>query len=542
MKYLPYILIYLWSLQLLGRESVKDRQRSVKFDDRERSVKFEDQERNIKRVLSLNEPTLILTNELSGNSFDPLDASLTKNIRTMRLLYETPIRFDKNGFMISNVLSKFSFSPQKNNIVFAIREDLKYSDNSPVTIQDLSLTIKRMLLARPDHPALNQIAGLPEWLKHEHPLEHIPSGISIVNNTLTISYKGKVPQLLNWFANEIFSIIPERCIDKKTSNLVCKIPPFSGEYELTQNETPFVSFKKRTKKKEKPDKIRLIYISPVRIIKFLDFYCENHVIAADDIYIPPDHRNILKNRFKQNSVPESRFMGIILNTYVPPFNKLRVRQFFAKEYRKTLEQLFGYSDGSIFTRMMPGYVPLEVLGTSIPDFTVEEENEIISILRKHPPLWLARAIDGDHDPFQFYLSHTLKRLGIKQKPPIEHIKGAKQYLDSWEKGKHNINRVYSGLGGPDPTNDLKMIFAKNMYYWMNDLYKDEELQGLINQIHHTSVEEIDQQHLKKINTYLFEQAIFSTVINYTLVQYTLKSSDLKIVSDYTTDASHYFMN
>ncbi|MFK7822717.1 MAG: ABC transporter substrate-binding protein [Oligoflexales bacterium] len=524
MKYLHCLLIYLWSFQLLGRESI------------------EDQERNIKKVLSLNEPTIILTNELSGNTFDPLDASLTKNIRTMRLLYETPIRFDKNGFMISNVLSKFSFSPEKNNITFVLRNDLNYSDHTPVTILDLSITIKRMLLSRPDHPALNQIVGLTEWLKHDHPLEHMPSGFSIVNNTLSIRYTENIPQLLNWFTNEIFSIIPERCIDKKNSNLVCKIPPFSGEYELTQNEIPFVSFKKRTRKKQKPDKIKFIHISPVRIIKFLDFYCGNHVITTDDIYIPPDHRNILKNRFKQNSVPESRFMGIILNTNVPPFNNIRVRQFFAKEYRKTLEQLFGCSDGSIFTRMMPGYVPLDVLGTRIHDFTIEEENEIIGILRNHPPLWLARAIDGDHDPFQFYLSHTLKRLGIKQKPPIERIKGIKEYLDSWEKGKHNISRAYSGLGGPDPTNDLKMLFAKNMYYFMDDLYKDEVLQDLINNVSHKSVEEIDQLHLKKINAHLFEQAIFSTVINYTTVQYTLRSSTLKIVSDYSTDASHYFIN
>ena len=523
MKLLVLFLIFTWSFQTIARDSI------------------EDQERNIKKVLSLNEPTIILTNELLGNSFDPLEASLAKNIRTMRLLYETPMRFDKNGFMISNILSKFSFSPAKNNITFTLKDGLKYSDDTTISIFDLSLAVKRMLLARPDHPALNQIAGVAEWLKLAHPLEHMPSGISVVNNTLNIRYTERVPQLLNWFANEIFSIIPERCVDKKTSNLICKIPPFSGEYELTQNEIPFVSFKQRVNKQEKPEKIRFVHISPVRIIKFLDFYRGNHVITADDIYIPPDHRNILTNRFKQNSVPESRFMVIILNTHVPPFNNIRVRQYFAKEYRKTLEQLFGCSDGSIFTRMMPGYVPLEVLGTRIADFSVEEENEIIGILRKNPPLWLARAMDGDHDPFQFYLSHTLKRLGIKQKPPIERIKGAKAYLQSWERGNHNINRVYTGLGAPDPTNDLKMLFAKNMYFFMDDLYKDEVLQDLINKVNHKSVEEIDQQHLKKINTYLFEQAIFSTVINYTLVQYTLKSSTLKIVSDYTTDVSHYFM-
>ena len=502
---------------------------------------FEDQERSIKKVLSLNEPTIILTNELAGKSFDPLDASLTKNIRTMRLLYETPIRLDKNGFMVSNILNKFSFNPEKNQITFTLKAGLEYSDNTSISVFDLSLAIKSMLLARPDHPALNQIAGLAEWLKLPHPLEHMPSGFSVVNNTLTIRYTEKIPQVLNWFSNEIFSVIPERCVEKKTSHLTCKIPPFSGEYELTQNEIPFVSFKQRIQKPEKPEKIRFVYVSPVRIIKFLDFYRGNHVITADDIYIPPDHRNILKNRFKQNAVPESRFMVIILNTHVPPFNNIRVRQYFAKEYRKTLEQLFGCSDGSIFTRMMPGYIPLEVLGTRVPDFSIEEENEIISILRKNPPLWLARAIDGDHDPFQFYLSHTLKRLGIKQKPPVAQKNDEREYLNSWESGRHNISRVYSGLGGPDPTNDLKMLFAKNMYYFMDDLYKDEVLQDLINKINHNSVEEIDQLHLKKINAYLFEQAIFSTVINYTQVQCTLKSSTLKIVSDYTTDVSHYFM-
>lgn len=524
MKSLIFALVFVYSAALKGKE------------------RNEAREHAIEQLLSLNEPTIILTNELSGNSFDPLDASLSKNMRTMRLLYETPIRFDKNGFMVSNVLTKFSFNPKEKQITFTIKEKFKYSDGTVVTVWDLALAVKRMLLARPEHPAVHHIEGLKEWLNLKHPLKHMPSGFSIVNNTLNIRYTENEPQQLKWFANEIFSIIPEGCVDKNTSNLLCKIPPFSGEYELVQNEIPFLSFKQRYPRQDKPGKIRFVHISPVRIIKFLDFYRGNHVITADDIYIPPDHRNILKNRFKQNSVPESRFMGIILNTHVPPFNNLRVRQYFAKEYRKTLKQLFGYSDGSIFTRMMPGYVPLEVLETQIPEFSIEEEHDIIVVLRKNPPLWLARAIDGDHDPFQFYLSHTLKRLGIKQKPPIERIKSAKEYLESWKSGKHNINRVYTGLGGPDPTNDLKMLFAKNMYYFMDDLYKDKALQDLMNKINHTSVEEIDQQHLKKINAHLFEQAIFSTVINYTLVQYTLKTSSLKIVSDYTSDVSHYFMN
>ena len=501
----------------------------------------QEQEQQIRNVLKLNEPSIILSNEMSGYSFDPLDASLTKNLRHMRLLYETPIRFDKNGFMYSNILKKFSFKPDKKTLFFYLKEGLTYSDGSDLTIFDLSLAIKRILLSRPEHPAIDKIAGIKQWLKHSTPLEYLPEGMSIHNNVLKITYSEKVSQPLTWFSNEIFSIIPERCIDKKNSKITCTVPPFSGEYELIQSEVPFFSFKKRVQQKLKPEIIRFIHVSPVKIIKFLEDYMENHVIVTDEIYLPPDHRNIITNRFRQHFIPESRFMALSMNIHAPPFNDIRVRQFFAKEYRKTLETLFGRSDAGIFTRIMPGYISLEILNTKISSFSPEEEKRIIEVLKKNPPQWIALTVEGDHDPFQFYLTKTLNRLGIPLQAPTDTIKGADEYLNAWKSGKVTISRVYAGFGGPDPTEDLKTVFAKNMFYFLEDIYQDKYLQGLIKKINHTCIEELDQQNLKNINSHMFEQAIFAPVVNYTVAQYTLKTSPLNIINDYISDPSHYFM-
>ena len=500
-----------------------------------------DLDKEIKKTLKYNDPTIILPNEMSGYSFDPLEALFTKNLRLIRLLYETPVRYDKNGFIYSNILQRFTYLPDKKTLSFYLKRGIRFSDNSELTIYDLSLAIKRMLLARPDHPVIDKIAGGEVWRKRKHPLEHLPEGIKIKNNCLTIKFTEKVSQVLNWFTHETFSIIPEHCVDKKTSQMKCKIPPFSGEYDLTQSYVPFFAFKRRNTNNDLPETIRFIHISPVRLIKFLDDYKDNHVIVTDEIFLPQDHRKIIETRFRQHFIPESRFMALYMNKNVPPFNNVKVRQYLAREYRKTLNSLFGKSDGGIFTRMMPGYISSDVLSTRVPSLTHHEQKEVLDILKKHPPRWRALVMEVDHDPFQFYLTKTLNRLGLPVSKPIENIKGKESYLHAWNTGKININRFYSGFTGPDPTEDFKMVFSKNMFYILEDLYHDNYLQNLIKKIDHTSIGELNTQNLENISFHLFEQAILAPVVNYTVAQYTLKDSPLQIVNDNISDPTHYFM-
>lgn len=492
------------------------------------------------RILSLNDPTVVLTHKFNGKPFDPLYASITSNIRTMRLLYDTPVRYDENGRLISNVLTKFSFDNRNNEISFTLKPGLKYSDNSNISIQDIAMAVKRMLLFRPQYPTLNKIKGLDKWLKTKYPLTHLPEGMTIKGNTLVISFTQKTNQPFQWFAYEIFAIIPEKCIDKFSSSLLCDIPPFSGEYELVESEPEFMSFKKRVKNTKIPEKIRFLSISTVKLIKYLDKFKENHVVIAEDIYIPPTHRSILKMKFRQNAIPETRTMALMFNKKFVPFDDKRTRQFFAKEYRKTLDEHFGQADGSIFTRIMPGYIPIQTLNMKVKYFTQKEEREIINKLRKYPPLSLVKMGGVDHDPFHFYLKATLKRLKIFS-DHLVHVDNMKEENSSWKIGKQKLRPVYASLSSLDPTDDLRMLFSKNMYYFLKSLADDQVLQDGLKKIRHSSFQELDLNNLKAINSHLYEDSVFSVVLNYSVSQFTLIDSPLKFVNDWTSNTSHYFV-
>ena len=501
-----------------------------------------DLEAKAKKILDTNEPTFI--NTISGvfSSFDPLDADYSKNIRVMRLLYSTPVEKDENGKLSSSILDRFEYDETLKTLTFQLKSDLKFSDGTSISLDDLKMSILRMLHERPTFDPLKYIEGIDKWQEQGKKLDNLPSGLSLneKNRTLTIKLSKHVNHPFERFTMEIFSVIPKKCIDIKSARMTCTSPPFSGDYILEANDPPFFKFRKRSSKKNIPEKLNIVFMSPVRIIKYLDNFKSNHVILANEIDIPPDHRFFIKNKFRDNSIPEVRFFALVLNKRTETFKDKRVRQYFAKEYRATLKNLFGREDGSIFTQISPGYIPLADLYGTIENFTEKEEQEIKNHLKKHPPKWMKNSF-ANHDPFQIYLKETLKRMGIRESSILPEKDRTKE-MELWKKGAFDIRPTHSGLDTNDPTLDLKMLFTKNMHYFLIDLQDDFQLQKMLGSINHTQVKKMDIDLLKKINQYLFEDSVFSIVANYSMGQYTLKESNLKFTNVYKTNASHYFIN
>ena len=100
----------------------------------------------------------------SPTSFDPLEADRAANLPIARMLFLTPLEISVNNDLVSTVFDKFSYDPQSNTITFISREDLKYSDGQILTVRDITLSITRMLHARPDFPVIKEIIGKAEWL------------------------------------------------------------------------------------------------------------------------------------------------------------------------------------------------------------------------------------------------------------------------------------------------------------------------------------------------------------------------------------------
>lgn len=493
--------------------------------------------------LSENTPTVILPHSFEEYSLDPLDGIYSRNIWIMNLLYEKILKLDKNGFLISELLEKFSFDHIKNEITLTLKKNIRYSNNTVMALDDLILSILRVAFVKSDFCLTNNIVGIQEWAKHKHPLLTLPSGI-IKSGPYTVTLKLSKPirDPLYQLTKEFFFVIPSEFIDKKNGQMTQSQPPFSGKYSIEKSELNHILFRKLNwSNKHLPELLRLLYISPTKIIRYLDHYKTNHIIIAEQIYIPPEHQKIISQKFKSNSIPEFRFMALKFNTRVKPFNQLRVRQFFVKEFRKTLENYFGRSDGSLLTRIMPGYVPLHELRMEVPEFSPKEQAELLALLKQNPPQYncTPKGITG-LDPFQFYFNLTLKRLDIVIPKPLN-FNNFSEVAEAWNKGQITIGWFFSGLHSNDPTESISFLFSNNMFEEISDVNSDPNIKRLVAYFRQNSSPNIDINNLKLLNKYLFKESIFSIVANYSFSQFTLKESNLKIVNDWTSDVSNFFV-
>ena len=88
------------------------------------------------------------------------------------------------------------------------------------------------------------------------------------------------------FTLELFSIIPKRCIDIKTNNIICSSIPTSGYYEIKEKTPDSVLFEKRNSGNingvEAPQKIRFKYIQPEKIREIIPKLDSFSIIAASD--------------------------------------------------------------------------------------------------------------------------------------------------------------------------------------------------------------------------------------------------------------------
>ncbi len=174
----------------------------------------------------------VLTNVEEPHSFDPLDADHTNNISTARMIYLTPLEVSDNDKLSSHILASFQYDEAANDATWIVKDGLLYSDNSPVTTEDVAFAVARMAYTRPGFPVIKYIKGLQEWIKSENPLQSYPEGIKVDGNKIEIEFNQAMSEPFYRFCLEIFSIIPKRCVDLKTNKIICDKIPTNGQYSI----------------------------------------------------------------------------------------------------------------------------------------------------------------------------------------------------------------------------------------------------------------------------------------------------------------------
>lgn len=457
-------------------------------------------------------PFRYLITETGGpSSFDPLDADATQNLPVARMMYTTPLEISKQDRLESLVLSNFSYDSDSHVITWVVRDGLVFADQTPVTTDDVVLSILRMAARRPKFPVIREIKGVEEWAASEHPLKSLPSGIRVHGNTIKISLTHDVEHPLFRFCLEIFGIIPARCVDREKNVVTCAKPPESGRYTLESSAKERITFSKRSDLnlgRTIPDKISFEYVSPKDLFSNL-VIDEKTVVAANESLFLPEELERLTKLYQIQYLPRSRFNGFLLNSETGPFKSAECRLLFATELRKKYADLMGAGiqvEGAISPKIIAGYVSLAQLER---DFQVPSEARELchKILINNPIKWAV--IEGSRNAvFEEAVKAVLKNLGQKAVDPIVCLTRSEQD-DLFKKAEIGVVRMGSGLWPLDPFGDLQMLFTPRLHKTLEALQDDDALQAMIHDLRVgvSGSEKISKA--KQLNSYLYSQAVFN---------------------------------
>jgi hypothetical protein len=440
----------------------------------------------------------------SPNSLDPLDADKTINLPAARMLYLTPIENSPQDELTSTILESFSYNKDTHQIFWRVKKGLIFSNGEEIRPEDVAFSVSRMVYTRPLFPVIRHIKGVDQWLKSDTPLSSFPSGIKIKDSLITIELDTDVNHPLFRFVLELFSIIPKNCVDVKTNKLVCDEVPFSGYYEKTSKSDKKWTFKLRDQAAKMtnvrmPKNISFIYIKPDEIKNFIPQIDDNTVIQTrQDLISTDDYKYILENT-NVKDLAFSRFASFVLNPNMYPFTLKECRQTFAKIVRDVYEQErqdHFQLENSLFTKIVPGYLPKDELKYNLPEKNVNECRE------KFKNLKISLVLEKNNNQFYKVMMKVFKSLDMN----VEFIpfKNRDQATEMYLANKSFLYWGSSGFWPLDPVGDIKMFLTPNMHDGLNYVTKDSELQHLLKDL--DVPQDNRKQNLEKVNQYMFDQS------------------------------------
>lgn len=472
-----------------------------------------------------NIPTLIFTNFLDPpSSFDPLDGQNQNNFYAIPALYALPLEFDDFGRYQSSILEKFRYIDKTRTLQFCLKKNRFFSDGSPITLDDLAFNIARVAKAFPNIGHLKEIEGLNDWLKLKNPLLSYPKGFELDqdSNCLNIRYTSSQPNPFYNFVCPMHGIIPKASVDLGSGKIKIFTPPFSGPYTLSKLNSDSYTLERRNTVAPAnfPEKLLVKLVNVSKIGPILRDAHKNLVVITDKSSLSSSDRKLLDEKFRSPPGVENHSAGLLFNTSAKSlFSDLRLRQFFAEEFRQSVAGLGADPNGSIFTLIQPGYVSLLDLRSHLKPFAPAEREMLLKKLKEHPPI-----VGNSYKEsfFQRALERTINRLGLKQKflldLPREEI--GKQFVS----GQIDIIPSVVFFGGLEPVEGPRIIISLCGMPSFKFVNESPALREELSKIYQTDPFTVNLEGAKNLSRVLFEDASFSIYRNFSLGTYARKDS------------------
>jgi hypothetical protein len=466
------------------------------------------------------------------SSFDPLNGTILQNAYAISVLYEKPIDFDDFGRYRSSLLEKFIYSDETHTVQFCLKKNQFFSDGSPITLDDLAFSIARVAKAIPNLAHIKDIEGFSHWVKRDQPLSSYPKGFRLNRdlNCLNIHYEVSQPNPFYNFACNAHGIIPKSSVDLKSGQLKVSTPPFSGSYVLTHLDSNSYTLERRNTvaPSQFPEKIIVKIVSPLNIGPILNHAHKNTVIITDNASILPIDRETLNKEFR--SPPEIEYFteGLLFNpTSSHIFSDLRLRQFFAEEFRQSVAELGAVPSGSMFTLIQPGYVPLQELRSHIKPFTSAERETLVKRLKKHPPVAGSKLFNSF---FQRIFDRTMQRFGIKNTAVSSFSQ--KELVNRFFAGQLDIISTRMLLSGLEPVNGPGLLINSKIIPHYVFIRENPVLRQALSKVYQQNPFTVDLEGAKNLSRLMYKDASYSVYRSFGEGIYVRKDSPLKFSTNF----------
>ncbi len=152
------------------------------------------------------------------NDYDTANVQLATDYTVLEHLYTNLITLNSEGQLESVLAEKFGWEDE-DTIYFQLKKDLKDSLGEPLTVEDVEISFKRLLIL--DKNSHGKLAGLLSKDKSLKNLEEKHPSIKTVpeQNKITIDLKNRSPFIFNLFTTIDYGIIPAKSIDPNKMNI-----------------------------------------------------------------------------------------------------------------------------------------------------------------------------------------------------------------------------------------------------------------------------------------------------------------------------------
>lgn len=270
------------------------------------------------------EPTFIFARGADAVRLDPATITDNESINSCNQIFETLVRFSKDGKKIEPLLAKsWEFEESDNTWTFHLRENVQFHDGTPFNADAVVFSLMRQ--KDPAHPYA--VANAAFWKSSFSQVEEIKK---IDDTTVSVKLSSSYAPFLSLMANNLAMIISPAAMQKSGADGFNLDPVGTGPYRLEEwkknEQVVLKEFEGYWGQKPSTPRviIRSIPDNTARVMALL----AGEIHGMDGV--TPDTIKILQDKkaagIKMLSAPGLNTGFMAMNTQKKPFDDVRVRR------------------------------------------------------------------------------------------------------------------------------------------------------------------------------------------------------------------------